>query len=160
MTTTEDPRVAIAKDVLKQLPALNPSKGTYVYKPNGNKNLHPNDQAQQHIDQISEDCQVCALGACFLSYIRLFNKITVDEITYIENSIDPAHHTVKNALREHFANEQLALIEAAFEGFRSPADTTAVVKVIEDFYNKHPNPKKRLKAIMQNIIDNNGEFKP
>jgi hypothetical protein len=153
--TKAQKRVAIAKDVLKQLKALNVVKGTYLR--NYGLQLPRNDQAKQHINQISRGCEVCALGACFLSHIRLFNEVDVGTLAgrcgETVNCVFAGSDLIDAELHKYFTYDQLLLIEAAFEGW------TGEGYEARDFYDKHPDPKERLQAIMQNIVKNNGEFK-
>jgi hypothetical protein len=146
-----DPRVAIAQDVLQHLHQFNTdSKNHREYvrlQQLDNLPLHGN--AQKHIDQISQGCEVCALGACFLSYIRLFNEVDINEICFGVRA-----GQVRAALTRHFPADELRLIEDSFEGWSKPDNPS------RQFYLKHPDSRERLEAIMRNIIDNNGDFKP
>jgi hypothetical protein len=146
MNTKAQKRVAIAQDVIEHLDALDPRQNyAYVHTCYTPTTDTEEDGAQQHINKISKDCQVCALGACFLSYIRLFNKVKLCQITHAGH-VFCARTQIYDQLQEFFATSQLGEIEKAFE-----------------FNNKNfdpsETPKDRLKAIMQNIVDNNGTFK-
>jgi hypothetical protein len=156
-----DPRVAIAQDTIEQLGTLEVTRGTYLTRYTWSEKIPYEDQAQQHIDKISKDCYVCALGACFLSYIRLFNDVKVSDLVRGDRQEDLYLYStssfIKSRLSQYFTHDQLLLIEAAFEGWRV-ADYCS--EQVCDFYDKHPDPKERLRAIMQNVIDNNGEFIP
>jgi hypothetical protein len=70
--------------------------------------------------------------------------------------------SISNGLNTFFSPTQLALIELYFEGGdgawtpRSAAEA-ARVKL---WYETYSTARSRLLAIMQNIVDNNGTFKP
>jgi hypothetical protein len=136
--------VAIAKDVLKHLKLFKPTQGTYVYFSGEEKEEMRGMQAQDHIDQLQKKCVVCALGACFLSYIRLENQVTVGDV-YSGN-----YSVMMEKLKTAFEPSQLSLIESAFEhDYRES----------RPWWKGRPYPRTRLKAIMANIVKNKGTFK-
>ena len=116
-----------------------------------------------------ENCQCCALGSMFLSCTLFNNQAKVSEtmtglgIAILEDRV------FSNGLNTIFSDDQLALIEAAFEGggghiLRALAprfdEDLELFSKLERFVNNCEDPKDRLIAIMQNIIHNGGEFKP
>jgi hypothetical protein len=64
-------------------------------------------------------------------------------------------------LTSYFSPEQIGLIELAFERGDGwyPADTTDDDNAVE-FGERYQYNTNRMKAIMQNIINNNGTFVP
>jgi hypothetical protein len=168
---------AVAQDVLDHMRYVKVTEGTYCEGelPKGVKSS--DESAKKHIDGISKGCRVCALGACFLSYIRLYNNVTLSELvgtfsnTVTEGEVfESDYHEISNELDHIFSQAQLCLIETAFElhcinddydcddadGYTVEAEADAAVA----FGRKYDDPKVRLKAIMKNIIKNNGEFIP
>lgn len=140
-------RVAIAKDVLQQLGSnqLIAGHGGYVVFWRNPQNWdfyenHEKDPAQPIIDEIKKHCHVCARGALIISYVARHNKLSVRELS--RQACRP-----NSVLGEFFDNDQLGLIEAAYE-------------LDEDFYDQYPNPQQRLIAIMENLVKNNGTFVP
>lgn len=96
-------------------------------------------KASDHIDTIIENCEVSAIGACFLSHVRLYNDTTVGEILKIDDQ------EMVDKMKNAFTDKTLQEIEDAFE------DGTG----LKDVY-KHDN--ERLKVIMKNVIKNKGVF--
>lgn len=167
--------VAIAKDVLRQIRFYrNVNKGSYVA---GNLGITADDLdydkcgAKEHISEITKSCSVCALGACFLSYVRLFNKVKFQDVVGAWGNIMLDRYELNDGtLGTVFSETQLLLIESAFEQ-KDMFDVTdlgeetylRVKHELEDaidFGKKYTDNKKRLRAIMLNIVKNNGKFIP
>lgn len=139
-------RLAVAKDVLKRLrrKKLNVFSGNgYIVPKNTSyfeidnlKSSCQHDNSQEHLDKIESSCEVCALGACMLSHIRLFNKVVIEDTFGGENA--------KFALGSYFSRQQLGIIENVFER-------------ISNWSTREEN-SKRLAKIMRNIIKNNGKY--
>lgn len=167
----EEAAVAIAEDVLKHLDAMDITQQTYVSGvfPVDTATLTKDTQLQTVQDEILRNCGVCALGACFLSHIRLFDNITLNDIGYgnlpayivddSELELDVGFRPVFDTLAQYFDKDNLALIETAFEcsaGFwdgEVPKGEAA-----ELFGRAYRKPKDRVRAIMENIIKNRGMF--
>jgi len=164
----EEARVLVAKDALALLEsnAMIPSHGylgtlnVSLDETSSIKNIKrgESEAMEEDIDwgkdsmrqarEVVEDlpvCAVCALGALFIAAVRRFNNITVGEIG------EGAHYRIILVyLSDLWTPMELVQIEDAYENTR-PANNG-------DFYNKHPRDIDRLKAIMKNIIKNNGTF--
>lgn len=106
-------------------------------------------------------CTVCGIAACFVAAVDKIDDITLGEADGMSD----------NAMRDYlcrwFSKEQVRLIEAAFERDFSFAyhhvesgDRGEVSDAAEAFGRQHVDPKERLIAIMKNIIDNEGTFRP
>ncbi len=147
-------RVAIARDVIVHLNLVKPSQGTYCYRSRP-KGIRGRDSAQNYIDKISKDCDVCALGACFLSYIRLNNQVKVHEVIgkkgYNLNHVSVGQYLIQQKLGSYFTSEQLNVIESAFENYHCEDQC-------DEYDDLGKTPKARLRNIMRNIIKNKGEF--
>lgn len=104
-------------------------------------------------------CNVCALGAMFTSCTLYNNKTTIidftegGEITKFQ-SLFSTNSKFKNGLNKYFDNEQLMLIESAYEG----SNGMYFNRNTRYFMEEYPDNRKRMIAIMENIIKNNGEF--
>lgn len=121
-------------------------------------------------------CQVCALGALFVSYVDQANGVMTNEPL---NDL----RTIYAKLRPYFSDKQLALIETAFEtrvmrnrdeldpaktgSFLSIPDSDtpyggnyAVAQKAARFGMQFEKREDRIRAIMKNIIDNDGKFRP
>src|SRR5690348_9348597 len=85
----EKARVLIAKDVLARLRYRNVQTGYYLYDKNNVKHdivmkasLDENDiDAQKYIVKLEKNCPACALGNMMLSHVRLFDQVTLDQLT-------------------------------------------------------------------------------
>lgn len=107
-----------------------------------------------NVDFIKE-CRVCALGACFLSTLNIVGFKPACAKDFYTEKITESAITI-------FGEENAQLIEIAFELNRGWGDAedyelgAAAVK----FGKRFRSDKGRLRAIMQNVIDNKGHFVP
>lgn len=165
-------RVAIAKDVIAQVKAKQMKAATgYGYVAfDSAVTAKPDQCLYEVVDKNRKDCFVCGIGALFCSALKLKNKFDVADLGYhsYEESgsveIDEiSHGTVAKYMKPWFSELQLDLVETAFEGY-----TTGLVwdmdgdtaERISSFCGNEGDADARLVAIMQNIVDNNGTFKP
>lgn len=166
--TKAQKRVMIAKDVLAQIKAKRyfAESGEWV-KPLWSDDqksiaikLYPKSSIKDAFkSKAINSCRVCALGGLFMSCTNLNNNTTVQDLkneTYIGDLVAD-DDKISNGLNRIFTQGQLMLIESYFEGgegyFRDGNEKT------QTFLESY-NDDERLKIIMQNIIDNNGTFKP
>lgn len=166
--TPAEQRVAIAKDVIKQIKEqkLIVRCGRYAALlhafdlPNGP--VVGGKFSQQTLLREDVRCEVCAVGAAIVSGLRLFNGASFDIIWSPdgEGAADKAHW---------FSRSQTALIERAFEKkaaciiancLPDCAPTGELLERVLAFKRRYRSPRKRVLAIYRNIIRNNGEFKP
>lgn len=109
-------------------------------------------------------CECCALGAMFMSCTLYNNKTSVR--TFDKEMNDFTRITMSgrfsNGLNSFFSRSQLRLIEIAFEGGSGgfTSSNEAEHLAAEDWFYRLSDDKKRLVAIMENIIENKGTFKP
>jgi hypothetical protein len=176
LMSNAEKRVEIAKDTLLriEMKQLGAHTGSIIQYVGAVKEKYGESGIQDVINTDSKfSCQVCAKGAMFMSYVGRVNKMEfcdIDTGNYGESSI----HT---KLGEIFSLEQLALIELAFEGEHylrylndeDDFDGTAVENIIlsdneynqaELFLESYTNIDTRLVGICENIIANEGTFKP
>lgn len=113
---------------------------------------------------MEKTCSVCAIGSIFLSYIRLKNKVPLDFLTpscFSGYTCDKKAMLTK--LRDAFSTNQMNLIEAAFEmmsiELECNYDADSLARALA-FGSRYTDDKKRLRAILLNVVKNNGEFKP
>lgn len=136
-------RIAIARDVLKQLWYWNVRQGIYF----GTVNILPAGKDLRSVlkEIPKKECSVCALGSCFLSFVSKYDRVTTGNLGGM------SINTIFTSLKLIFEHQQLCLIECAFEHRCShPAG---------DFSSVYPNDDKEcLHAIMENIIANKGTF--
>lgn len=149
-------RVLIAQDVLNQLnlkKIIATSSGTYFafegVSFDGEDFLH------EVLDKTQ--CQVCALGSLYYSRVQVANETRCDVVErigdyeegFVLNNINITH-TIMPDLNQYFDWSALDKIENYFEGWFEG----------NTFYSDNLDPEIRMRKIMQNIIDNNGDFKP
>jgi len=170
-------RVAIATDVIESV-----KKGVYKTgygyvtlqrKPTFAGALYDLD-FQSNLDKIAQ-CHVCALGGCLVSMVKYIDGATIGELDGGGN----AHQWER--LNDYFSARQMALIEGVYErwtttlGIRSGERQGVAGHEFKYHLTKgdmhilntseklklFPNDKEqRLKKIMENIVRNDGEFKP
>lgn len=110
------------------------------------------------------ECEGCAKGGLFMSYVGRVNDFKADEFEY-GNDINDNNHA---KLLEIFSPEQLALIECAFEGIilldvnLTEAQVNQAFAMHERFIDEEfeVDSESLLLAICENIISNEGTFKP
>lgn len=163
--TKKQLRIAVAKDVLAQLKAekLKITPGDYVTLPDTPDALGSDSKEIAAAAQ-TKYCSVCALGATFISLVKLDNKY--DFGFFKEVSSGDLFDRVKTV----FSETQIQLIECAFEtnfycsqnglgGYAKTALTSEQFGQAHKFAIRHEgNPRKRLAAIMRNIVRNDGTF--
>lgn len=105
------------------------------------------------------DCKACALGALMLSEIRHTNKLTIND-TNIYLGVEYEDYGYR--LDKIFSPTQQKLMEFAFEGgrgyFKFNDIPTNQIPKLNRFYLKYPDKTDRLRAILKNVIKNNGKF--
>lgn len=164
-------RVAIAKDVLKQIKAQSyiPSYGKYLDAPLGK---HPEPftfsaSLEEPINLqniIPTRCSVCAIGALFVSMVRVGNNVSSDAgsiyTDYGRKNKKVVHLSptvLFNTLSDYFSFDELRAMESLFEGWESrvviPQKNAAAYRKVAN-----STPAARLKFIMQHIMDNDGMF--
>lgn len=175
-------RVAVAEDVIAQIKAevYTPESGTYVRFEHTSKAVEKGyyslgdlyaKPADLMMDEGMLNCNVCAKGAMFLSHIRKDS----DECTVSQAADGGDEQIIENRLTDLFSEEQLDLIEAAFEteahhytddhgtddDFNEDGDPKrgTIGAKAERFGDKYSTDQRRLMAIMRNIIRNKGTFK-
>ena len=174
-------RVAIAKDVIAQIKIGRyvANVGAYIDSINFKNDLEmgemKNKDIQKNFGKI-ENCTVCAMGACLMSATKFANKLNFRDIGGSTDDLD--NKKVKDLFSKLFSPEQLLMIETAFEGEgESWNDESRVaydlfnlnkgyfkgsdmLRASDSFGNGYEEDDEKLIAIMQNIIDNKGTFKP
>ena len=98
-------------------------------------------------------CQVCAIGAAFVSLVNIENKCSVDEMC--------ADKSMWERLEKYFGSDNMDLMESAFECYTTNNFSTPyeMQEVAAEWGSQYKNPTDRLRAIMLNVIRNKGDFK-
>lgn len=149
--TREERRIAIAEDVIKHLDAMDIRSG-YGYVVGSEQVMdnfdgEVNEKSSKKIaEEMKQSCAMCARGAMMICKIAKFDnyKFCYSEINNTETLY---------ALEDAFNYYELYEIEEAFENFYHDSNFTA------RYWSDINDPKDRLLAIMQNIVDN-GRFNP
>ena len=98
----ENKTVLICKDVLKSIRYLDVQTGSYINISNVesilNKKIEEGEEYQKYfkLRKIQEKCRVCALGACFVSHIKLFDKFKATDGTLLSNTRSFWDSTIEN----------------------------------------------------------------
>lgn len=173
--TLAEKRVMIAKHGLALLDArvIKPTKQTYVGEASSEMySVEKDTPIEDMFYDVVENtgaCDACALGTLLISTADLFDNITVGDFNDEDGLLHP-----ELALKDYFTTAELMVIEAAFERSTKGGTLFGSYKYDHMLTNEHPSeseikrairygktidgPKKRLRAILQNIIDNNGQF--
>lgn len=178
-------RMAIAEDVLLQLRKNKYSAEAGVYcdinlkefissKKFGLNDENPDKEIELQtllLDGTIESCEVCAIGSMFMSKVALGNKCTIlvetnwyndERADIVVSQLDSSTLAIEH-LKGIFTEKQLRYIEFAFEGCdignRFTEISSTFREKIYDFHNEYETNDLRLKAIMENIIKNKGNFK-
>jgi hypothetical protein len=159
-------KVDIAKDALKLLNSnkINANHGYYVAV---ELRFNPNMREYKFSEIFDQtNCRVCALGSLFISLVtnsegpefRIKNESNV-----VSKWCSFSRSEIIRYLREYFSAEELSLIEQMYEGWinelNSREDYTPKKTEVAE-YLMTLDVKERLICILNNIIENNGEFKP
>lgn len=148
-------RVLIAQDALALVNSglLRPMPMTYLDKELSDGPFLPKKKQMTEVVDgwLQSPCAVCAIGAMMVAAIRRCNDITVGEY---RDTLDNKRQLFFGYLCRFFTRDQLLLMECAFEGFGTSVEGD------EFFWKLRDDPEVRMKAILENIIENNGVFTP
>jgi len=168
-------RIAIAKDVLKQIQAkvIKPTSGLYL---NLNKTLKAKagTELQTLFTTQVKSCSACAVGSMLFCSIVKGDKLTIDKAQCSDNNYgtdkfefggDSGKDSF-NHLEQYFPLSELKDIENRFELCDSMYHTSYcwscsplnISRISDCGKPKDPGDTGRLIAIMKNIIRNGGKF--
>lgn len=156
-------RVMIAKDVIAAIKASKYSaeQGTWVdiLDYNATK-FEEGKELQAVIKDPAFSCNVCAIGACFTSAVKLGDNCKINEDMTLDRGVDIGNRGFDKdpVIRRYFTPAQVSLIECAFELGGGWAGNTSDAAAA--FGEKYDYDDDRLVAIMENIVKNNGTFRP
>ena len=138
--------VMIAKDVLEQLETkrLKALSNHYLGIPQASrkkvgKGIASNTQLRDLYAKMPT-CYACAIGACFVSGIKIFDSFTYADSGYV---LDPHNIVMRDYLRRFLTLQELADIETIFEKDSGPA------LVYQNHNNEAPSPSKEAIEVMQ-----------
>jgi hypothetical protein len=117
-------------------------------------------------------CGVCAIGSLFVGALDTFNSLKLSDVNYTE----PGMMDMLPYLARWWPKQELRVMEAAFEGTWQGAeeemyrrredgsvDYCEMHRDVESalaFSRDYPRGSKRMVAILNNIIKNDGDFCP
>ena len=168
--TAAEMRVAIAKDVLKQLGkgSYVPRCGTWVHDSKlGDVSDflsckltkgHTSVNTKEFTDNM-ERCEVCVLGSIFLSQTRLGSTVFRSPV----EAWDLFEFPENGPLGKYFTSNQLQQMEVCFEGEDAyHTDDMNIAQLVEGhaYYNSYRKADQRFSKIMENLVRNKGEFIP
>lgn len=158
--TRKEKRLAIVKDVLSRLRYRKIDTNFYV-NPFKALDLAGIDLDLNAKNLPLEKCQTCALGSMLISHVRVYNKLSLRDLGFCQSDeCSLTRSDCTGVLSNYFDADQLTLIEFAFEGYRVFDINVDGASEAIKFGKKFKHPKTRLRAIMNNILENDGTFKP
>lgn len=122
-------RVMIAEDVLEQI---------------GAQQLIPTNGTYAARSNWNSSCNVCALGALAVSVMD-------------GEALGIGPREMRSGLSPYFSADELELIEALFEGWKLEPDDRDTI--LHCYRWQTDGPRDRLIAIMENIVENDGELR-
>lgn len=154
-------RVRIAKDVLELLKQRKfiVSPGIYL----DTKMIVPKSWLKKATQVgkklLTKPCTVCAMGALFVAEVVRNDKLNFAQLNnsnFIEEGrpLTVGRAVMDDRLRRFFTERDLQDIEGYFEGWGYQDRT------VNFWIKSYPDARQRLRAIMRNIIRNEGDFKP
>lgn len=152
-------RVAVAKDVLKQLDARKMLAVAGVYcnfsKPYSEKEDKEPKAFHEFVKNAS--CRVCAIGGLFVSMVRIEDSFAPGYRAQFRARLNRSvmNTDMRMKLEKIFSSDQLRVIEHHFETWNLDIKDS---DSLENFFNS--SDESRMRAIMKNIIKNRGTFKP
>lgn len=173
-STLAQKRVLIAYDVLEQIKSgkMIPSKGKFVTVENMKYTVASEKESVQvnYLSNKLGKCNCCAFGGLLLSCTLFKNQSIMSDLNFSGELQNPGeivdyNKGFKNGFDLIFQKSQLKLIELTFELGRGYFNNGLVKysklqKKAIAFGDKFENVSHRMKAIMYNIIANNGRFIP
>lgn len=160
--TTPQKAVAVAKDVIAQLKNKRYQATTSIYITDVVTPEVCNSPSAAALGPKDISCKVCARGSIIVSAARLFNQCPLKShrdnvpgpVNRWHSGLDGEHRTFHQIERSIFTQEQVDMIEAAFECW------DAKYPECRKFGEKYNNSTDRMIAIMENIVKNKGTFVP
>lgn len=146
-----DQKLAIVKDAIKQIKIGKTIVTTGVYMEvvdngEGSSLVDDKDNLKKLIKRPDFICQACAKGALFAACVLETNEVYGNNHYSLESF-------QSHKLKPWFKRGEIDLIEETFEGWGDKESASF------KFYKKYKNPKTRLLAILNNILENK-EFSP
>lgn len=133
-------------------------KGDYIKSPSLDKSLTKIGQATDLKNMLENASDVSCCGAGILLYADIL--LRGDYIVYKNNDLSKIGMKDISDRLNYFSEKSLKIIETAFEGKWAFADDDKAGIPAIAFGLKFTDDRRRMSAILNNIIENNGDFKP
>jgi hypothetical protein len=163
-----DKRVAVAKDVLKQLARadvpLKPMRKVYLTVKT--EELTTKGDLQAHADLIQGKCVACAIGTFFLSAVRLYDGFPMSNLQKVAGEYRALSEDMAPILESIFDTETLGAMEAFFDcrfdeydcWDQNPRQAMSLYREAAYAGMEFGFPEQALAAICQSFIDHDGEL--
>lgn len=151
---------AIASDVLRQLKAEKYISTPGDYMRSGH--MVSRTSLQELVDRPVFSCNVCAIGGTFVSAVRLSNEFTVDRFQALFGTV--SLQDMWRHLLGAFTEREAYAMEFCFEqrnvNYIFSDEETSLLRnsTIGRLCLAEDDPRKRMEAIMRNVIKNSGRF--
>jgi hypothetical protein len=169
--TPNEKRVAIARDLIEHVNAGRVRAQESVWLSSRGAVQFSNSDERQ-LDAVLKavpTCTCCQLGGLLYATACRANAVKVSDVTNEYDDDDSLDYSgFSGYLERYFEEQQLMLMEMAFEGGDGAfsgydLDTNEETEdelehAANAFYFRHDNDEERMVAICQNIIDHGGEF--
>ena len=165
MKATAADRMQLAQDVIDQLDAKRfiPKEENYFSLTASQKGKFLDGMKHDGAETLKalKKCEVCQIGALMVAAVERHDALPINKL-FIGATMNT--DTVRSYLKKLFTKQQLSLMQSAFmqSAFTMPWQvpyTGRTTRAI-DFGNRFKRTGERMRAIMQNVIDNKGTFKP
>ena len=176
-TNPKQARLAIARDVIRHIKArkLVPVRGLYISFRDYDevwKDSFDLLAASLYMEESHTQCGVCAIGAACMVAVGLYDDASAIEEEWQGNLEGGSHPSdislnsdnMQDILSQWFSIKQLGLIECAFEGSNEFGVATSddeermeasLFRQVDEY-----DAEESLQDIFQNILDNDGTFRP
>lgn len=148
-------RVAIMEDVLaltRDNKGIQIQTGSYCEVDSDESSV----DLQTVVNTKPSSCTVCAMGAIFLAHAHLFDQV---QLHNKYGNLGAGDSTIIEALKGYFSEDQLRLIELAFEGYSvDDFEDHTMEPYGQKWKDQYDSPRLRVRAIAQNVIRNKGTF--
>lgn len=169
--TPAEKRIQLARDVLAQLKRgdIEAERGTWLQADVPTTTVDLNTDLQTLL-QATEVCKACAFGSLFVAAVKRKNDFKVLDIKGLhltgvdEREIEDIQldfDEMANYMGPFFTKDQISLIESAFEG-GGLHNNKKSINFLEEVDASDPwlDDSIRLRLVMENIVANDGTFKP
>jgi len=151
-------RVMVAEDVISRLRLgqFEAEAGAQIFSADGEVEFGHDSVKEFFTKRKTTTCNACQKGAILMSYV-----CRVNEFNFIDLEMGAIlSSTQEKKLKEIFPMDQMNLMETAFEGAAYSITEQKKDQRAKNFFERYPAHNKRMIAICENIIENEGEFKP